>query len=150
MRKMLSAVPALLLIATTAQAQPPNKAAVEKAVLANETAVNEAMAKHDLAGFKKFVPADSWSVDPGGLMTVADFEKNFAQVMVEPGWKIDNSKVLWINENIVVHTYRWTGKGTYMGQAFGDTYSSTVWVNRGGNWTAAFHQETPIPPAPKK
>jgi hypothetical protein len=153
MRKMMMGAAALLAAATTVNAQAPNKAAVEKQLIANENAVNEAIAKHDLAGFKKHVPSESWAVDPGGPMTVAEFEKNFTQVKFEPGWKIDQSKVVWIDDNAAVHFYRWTGKGSFGGQPFGDTYSSTVWANRGGSWVALFHQETPIaapPPAPVK
>ena len=150
MRHVSSVSAAVLLVATAAYAQAPNKPAVEKAVVANENAVNEAVAKGDLAGFKKLVASDGWSVDPGGLMPVSEFDKSFSQMKVEPGWKISASKVVWIGDNAVVHTYKWTGKGTFMGQAFGDTYSSTVWVNRGGNWVAVFHQETPVAPPPKK
>jgi hypothetical protein len=148
MRKMMVGGAALLAAAATLHAQAPNKLAAEKQLIANETAVNEAIAKHDLAGFKKHVPSESWAVDPGGPMQVADLEKNFAQLKVEPGWKIDQSKVVWIDDNTAVHMYRWTGKGSYLGQPFGDTYSSTVWTNRGGSWVALFHQETPIPPPP--
>jgi hypothetical protein len=147
MRKTLFSALVLTMVGTTAHAQTPNKAAVEKAIIANEQAVNEAVAKRDLAGFKKHVASDAWSVDPGGSMAVAEFEKNFSQIKVEPGWKIDSSKVLWVGDNAAVHIFRWTGKGSFMGQAFGDSYASTVWANRGGSWVAVFHQETPVPPA---
>lgn len=151
MRKVWLAVFALSLVATTTHAQAPNKAAVEKAIIANEQAVSEAFAKNDLAGFKKFVASDGWSVDPGGPMAVSELEKNFSQVKTEPGWKISGSKVVWIDDNAAVHVYRWSGKGSFMGQAFGDTHSSTVWVKRGGNWVAVFHQESPAaPPMPAK
>jgi hypothetical protein len=141
----------LALLGSVASAQPADKAAVEKAILANEQAISEAVAKNDLPGFKKFVASDGWSVDPGGPMSVAEFEKNLGQVKIEPGWKISGSKLLWLNDSAAVHVYRWTGKGTFMGQAFGDTHASTAWAKRDGKWLAVFHQETPAaPPMPAK
>jgi hypothetical protein len=61
--------------------------------------------------------------------------------------------VLWVDDNTAVHYYRWTGKGTYMGQPVpSPVYASSVWTNRGGKWIAVYHQETaamPPPPPPK-
>jgi hypothetical protein len=136
----------VLLVATVAVAEPPNKAAVEKAIVANETAINLAVAKGDLAGFSKYMAKDAWSVDQTGMMAIADFEKAFGQVKVEPGWKIDASKVIWIDDNVAVHMYHWTGQGSFAGQAFGDSFSSTVWANRGGSWLVVFHHEAPAAP----
>jgi hypothetical protein len=147
MRNVSFAVLSLMFVATTTHAQAPNKAAVEKAIVANEQAVNEAVAKNDLAAFKKLVASDGWSVDAGGPMAVSEFEKNFSQVKTEPGWKIDGSKVIWIDDNVAVHTYRWSGKGSFMGQTFRDSYASSVWVKRGGTWVAVFHHESPAAPA---
>ena len=146
MRNTLPGSLAVLLVSTLAVAEPPNKAAVEKAIVANENAINTAVAKGDLAGFKKYVASDGWSVDAGGVMAVADFEKQFSQVKVEPGWKIDGSKLIWVDDTTVIHAYHWTGKGSFEGQPMGDSFSSTVWVSRGGNWTALFHHETPAGP----
>jgi hypothetical protein len=118
--------------------------------MANETAVNAAVEKHDAATFKKHVAADAWSVDPGGIMSMAEFEKTMAQIKVEPGWKIVDSKVIWLSDAAAIHIYRWNGKASFMGMTMGDSLASTTWVNRGGNWVAVFHQETPAPPPMKK
>ncbi len=146
MRNTLSGSLALLLVAAAASAEPPNKAAVEKAIVANETAVNAALAKGDIAGFKKYVASDGWSLDQTGVMAVADFEKQFDQVKVEPGWKLDGSKLIWVDDTTVIHAYHWTGKGSFAGQPFGDSFASTVWISRGGSWVALFHHETPAGP----
>jgi hypothetical protein len=141
----LSAVLSLL-AAASLYAEPPDKAAVEKAILADETAINEAVARRDVAGFQKHIAAGAWTIDQTGLMPVADFVKAIDQVSFEPGWKIDASRVLWIDDNALVHFYHWAGKGSFAGHAFGDSFASTVWAKRGGVWLALVHHETPAAP----
>ena len=103
-----------------APAQPKDasadKTATDKAIIANENKINEAVAKGDAAAFKALVASDAWSIDAAGMMSMADFVKNIKQFKLEPGWKITDTKVLWIASNSAVLTYRWTGKGTFMGQ----------------------------------
>ena len=128
-----------------------DKAAIEKAIIANENKVNDAIIKGDVAGFSALVATDGWSVDGSGVMSVAEFVKNFSQIKLEPGWKITDTKVLWIDDNSVVLSYKWTGKGTFQGQPFPPlTYASTVWTRRAGKWTAVFHMEVPVAPMPPK
>jgi hypothetical protein len=119
------------------------KAATEKALLANEQKILDAVQKGDLAGFKVLVMADGWSVDGGGFMSVADFEKNFSQVKVTEQ-HMSESKVLWVDANTAIVGYTWTGQGSFMGQAFpSPTYATTVWNKRGTTWVAVCHQEVP-------
>ena len=141
-------------LAASAAAQSTNHASAEKQIVANEMAVSAAFAKHDAATIQKHLLADGVAVDPAGVTLVADILKMLPEMKTEPGWKIDSNKVTWIDDNTAVHTYKWTGKGTMMGQPVpSPTWSSTVWVLRSGQWKAAFHQETlamapPAPPAP--
>lgn len=145
-----------LAFAVSATAQAPNRAAAEKAVLANEMTVATAFSKADSATMQKHILADGVSVDPMGFMPVSEMFKMLGDIKMEPGWKIDSSKFLWLDDNTVVHMYKWTGKGTVMGQKMpSPTWSSTLWVQRAGQWKAAFHQETtaitpPPPPPPAK
>lgn len=121
-----------------------DKSASDKAIVANENKINEAVAKGDAGAFKALVASDAWSMDGGGMMSVADFLKNLKQFKLDPGWKITDTKVLWIASNTAVLTYKWTGKGTYMGQPIPPvTFASTVWHKSGDKWMAMFHQETP-------
>lgn len=153
-------LPALLVFATVAAtaatlAQPADRAALDKAILANERKVNEAFAKNDAAGFQAMLTPDAFALDPMvGLAKASDFVAMMKDMKVE-SWNIDQSKVYWVDSNTAIHTYRWTGKGTWKGEAIpSPTWASTVWVNRGGKWLALFHQETPAmpppPPAKKK
>jgi hypothetical protein len=137
--------------AAPAFAQAASKAATEKALIANENKVSEAVAKQDLKTFNDLVAADGVSADMGGFMKVADFTKTFDQVKVS-AWHIMDTKVMWIDDKSAIVTYTWMGKATYMNQPMPETaYASTVWTERNGKWVAVFHQETgAAPPAPPK
>jgi hypothetical protein len=124
-----------------------DKAAAEKAIVAAEQKVIEAIAKGDLGAFKGLVSSDGWSISPNGPMANSEFEKNFKQAKIEPGWKINETRVIWVASNSAVLLYKWTGKGTFMGQPLPPVvYSSTVWHRNGDKWVAVFHQETAAAP----
>jgi len=152
MKKVFATIGILALTAGYAAAQ--DKAALEKALIANETKLNEAVAKGDKATFSSMVAPDAWSADGNGPMKVSDFIAAFDQIKVKT-WKISDPKVAWIDANNAVVVYTWTGSGTFQGMAFPPkTYSSTVWTKKGDKWIAAYHQESeaakPMPPAPAK
>ena len=121
-----------------------NRPAREKAMIDAEHKVLEAIAKGDLGAFKALVSNEGWSVDPSGVMSVKEFEKNFKQFKIEPGWKISDTRVIWAASNTAILTYKWTGKGTFMGQPLPEVvFASTVWHEADKRWVAMFHQETP-------
>jgi Domain of unknown function (DUF4440) len=146
-------------VITTVAAYPQapgaaNRAAIEKQIVANERAINDAVAKGDMKTFHSIVAADAAGVDTGGINRVnaPDFDKMMLQAKIQ-SWNIDGSQFYWVDDNTVVHMYRWTGKGTFGGQPVSSpVWTSTVWTNKGGKWTAVFHQETvamaPPTPAP--
>ena len=143
--RMLMAGAVMMVGMTAVEAQD---AAAEKALIANERAVNEAVAKGNLAGFKQYVAADGWAIDPSmGRASIADFVKGFDAMVKDTkmeSWDISDSKVQWVDANTAVHTYKWTGKGTYKGQPIpSPTWASTVWTKKNGKWSAVFHQESP-------
>jgi hypothetical protein len=132
-----------------------SRAETEKALVANERAINEAFAKTDVSKFREFVAANAWSIDPmAGRMSVADMLKQFDQMakdMKMTSWDITDVKAFWLGQDAVVLTYKWTGSGTYQGQPIpSPTWASTVWSKRSGKWQAIFHQETLAGPPPKK
>jgi len=132
--------------AAFAQAKPD---ALAKQLEANERAINVAVQKGDLAGFNALVASDGFAMDGSGLMAVSEFVKMFNQMKIAT-FTIDQVKVMSLNDTAAVITYRFTGKGTMMGQPIpSPTLASTTYVNRGGKWLAVFHQETiPTPPPP--
>ncbi len=146
-------VGAVMMVGITAIAA--QDATAEKALIANERAVNEAVAKGNLAGFKQYVAADGWAIDPSmGRASIADFVKGFDAMVKDTkmeSWDITDSKVQWVDANTAVHTYKWTGKGTYKGQPIpSPTWASTVWTKKNGKWSAVFHQESPEAAPPQK
>lgn len=153
--KRLSTVVACAIVlagAHPARAQNPQ---AEKTIIANERAVNEAVAKGNVATFKMHVAADGWSIDPMmGRAPVSDFIKEFdamAKDMKLASWDITESKVQWVDANTAIHSYKWTGSGTYKGQPIpSPVWASTVWSNKAGKWTAVFHQESGGMPMPGK
>jgi hypothetical protein len=143
---------ALVVLASVAPAfAQASKAATEKALIANENKINDAVAKRDVKAFNDLVASDAVSADMGGFMKVSDFTKTMDQMKVE-NWHVMNPQVLWVNDKTAVVTYTWMGKGTYQNQPLPEsTYASTVWTERNGKWVAVFHQESiPAPPPPKK
>jgi hypothetical protein len=128
-------------------------ATADKAIIANERAINEAIAKGNLAGFKQYVAVDGWAIDPSmGRAPISDFVKGFDAMVKDTkmsSWDITDNKVQWVDANTAVHTYKWTGHGTYKGQPIpSPTWASTVWTKKDGKWSAVFHHESlDTPPA---
>jgi hypothetical protein len=121
-----------------------DRAALEKQIIDTENKINDAIAKGDLAAFKALTADTGWMLDQSGPTSIIDFEKDFAQVKIEPGWVISDSRIVWSDTNTAVHLFKWTGKGTFKGQPVTETsFCSTVWNLRKGKWIAVFHQESP-------
>ena len=137
---------------------PAQDAQGEKALIAAERAIHEAIVKGNVEAFKQQVAADSFAIDSMmGRMSTAEFIKGLEAItkdMKMESWDITDTKVIWQDANNAVLTYKWTGKGTFQGQPIpSPVWVSTVWTKRNGKWTAVFHQETipmaPPPPAKK-
>jgi hypothetical protein len=155
MMKRVSTLAALVLVAAWPAASWAQNAEAEKTIIANERAVNEAVVKGNLAGFKEHVATDGWAIDSmTGRSPVSDFVKQFDTMTKEmkvSSWDISESKVQWVDANTAVHSYKWTGTGTYQGQPVpSPVWASTVWTKKGGKWTAVFHQESVAMPMPPK
>jgi hypothetical protein len=149
MRKVVWTLGVLALTAGMAAAQ--DKAALEKALIANEHKINEAVAKADRAGFTALTAADGMSADGNGFMKIGDFTPIMDQAKIQ-SWKISEEKVQWVDANTAIVAYVWTGSGTFQGQRVPPkTYASTVWTKKGDKWIAVYHQESEAAkPAPAK
>ena len=131
-----------ILALTAGSAAAQDKAATEKALIANESKINAAVAKGDKAAFTALVTPDAWSADGNGFMKVSDFTSMLDQMKVT-SWKIADEKVTWADANTAIVTYTWTGAGTFQGQPVpGKTYVSTVWTKKANKWLAVYHQES--------
>jgi len=131
-------------------------AQMEKTLIANEHAINDAIAKRNLAAFKEHVAADASSIDStAGRMPVSEFLKSFAEMtkdMKLTSWDMLDPKVTWVGADAAIVTYKWVGKGSYQGKPIpSPVWASTVWSKRGDKWLAVFHQESPaVEAAPAK
>jgi hypothetical protein len=115
----------------------------ESDIIAKEKGAWDTIKKKDWDGFAKTLASDYLEVlDDGAhdraatLTSIKDFELTdvtFAD------WKM-----LTIDKDAVIITYSATIKGTYKGEAVpaGPYREASVWVNRNGEWLAAFYQET--------
>ena len=152
--RILAACLLTVAFGATAYGQAGSKAATEKALVANENKINEAVAKQDVKTFLSLLAPEAVAADMGGFMKASEFSKTLDQLKVTT-WHLMDEKVMWADDKTAVVTYTWMGAGTYMKKPIpGITYASTVWTERGGKWLALFHQETaaemPPPPPPKK
>jgi len=123
----------------------PAKSGMSDAVTRNETAMMEAISKKDWTAFKKMMAPGAWSIDENGPMSIDDFMKMTAdpKFSLTYEYKISDAKIVDVNPTTKLITYKLEQKGSMMGQPFPPTvYASTVWVNQGGMWKAAFHQES--------
>jgi len=140
MKKLIWSLAMLALAAGAAHAQ--DKAALEKALIANEHKVADALMKKDKATVTAMIDPAGWSADANGFMPNSDFFAALDQLVIK-SYKITETKVLWVDASTAIVGYKWTGAGTFAGKPFPSTvYASTVWTKKGTNWVAVFHQET--------
>ena len=125
-----------------AQGPATGLSALDKALIANENKVADALMKKDKATFTSLVDPKGWAADGTGFMKVSDFLGGLDQLVIK-NYKISDEKVAWVDANTAILAYKWTGSGSYAGQPIpGTVYASTVWTKRGDKWVAVFHQET--------
>lgn len=157
MKKVVWTLAVLALTCGTVQAQDVNElvpapgyqapaapamSALDKALIANEHKINEAVAKGDKATFLSLIAPGAVSVDKGGFVPGGEFARSLDQLKVS-NWKIENPQVIWIDPNSAIVTYTWTGSGTFMNERVDSpVLASTVWTKKGDKWLALFHTET--------
>ncbi len=118
--------------------------ALNKALIANEHKLADAMMKKDKATVTALIAPDAWSADGHGFMKAADLFGALDQMVIER-YQISDEKVIWVDAVTALVTYKWTGAGTFTGQPFPtNVYASTVWTKKAGKWVAMFHQETEV------
>ena len=144
MKQIPAVLFAALAFAAPALAQAPDKMALDKALMANEHAIIDAVVKKDLKTFKMMTTPDAIGVDGTGMATMADLEKVIADQKIEAS-SLSDMHVHWVSPDAAIVMSKWAGKGTYMGMPMpSPTWSSTLWVRKGTTWLAAFHQESTV------
>jgi len=149
MRKIaaiLSSILLLALVVTDAQEKTGAKTndATNEALIANERALQNAVAKADKAAFLSLVLPDGvWATKIGfiPMKLLADGLDDFQLTK----WDMVNPHVTRLDENSAIVLYAWRGMGTFHNQPVASTIlASTVWTRRGGKWLAVHHQQTDL------
>jgi hypothetical protein len=128
--------------AKPAHAANAASSAVTEAIMAKEKAIIAAVLSHDKATFQKDLMPDAVMVDQDGYVSVAAFLSGFDKMKGESATPSD-MKVIVLNPATALVTYKLDQKGAFDGRPWPPTvYATTMWVNHGGTWRAAFHQES--------
>ena len=148
MKKLIGIVPAILLALAMGRAQEntgakPNDP-TEQMLIANERALQDAVARADSASFVSLVlPEGVWTTSQGfvPMNLLANGLSSFRLTK----WDIVNPRVTRLGEDSALVLYVWSGTGTFDNQPLASaTLASTVWTRRNGKWLAVHHQQTQL------
>ena len=167
MKKLIAGVCFLVLVAACQPVANDNTANANKTpetktvappseadMIAKEKAAWDAFKRKDADGFKKLLAPEYVEIHESGVeegsKVVEDMKDVELSDVTFADWKMTT-----IDKDLVLLTYTTTQKGTYKGQAFpeGPYRNAAAWINRNGEWLAAYFQETrtttaPPPPPP--
>ena len=153
MRKLLVVAVGLLACGTLgfAQAAKGKNSDAEQKVASSEKQLWEAWKNKNFEPFKQTLTDDAVMVDMTGIVqgkdkTLDGLTKTPCEVK---SYSLGDIAVSWIDKETALLTYKADSDATCGGQKVpSPVYASSVWVKKGGKWLNAFHQETPVAPAP--
>jgi hypothetical protein len=130
--------------------KPKPKTRLSHAVLmrmlsANETKLWEAWKNKNARPFQLSLTSESVMVGDQGVGTKKDVTEMIPNAPCEvKSFSLSDWKLTMVDADAALLTYKGTEDGTCAGTALPSAvWASSLWVNRGGRWLAAFHQETP-------
>lgn len=127
--------------ANTAATPKMAETASDDDAIAREKKVWEMLKSKDYDGFASMLADDQVEVSPSGVNDKAASVAGVKGADLSTV-SLSDFKVVKLNDGAVLVTYLL--KTTEAGANPGGYRESTVWVNRGGKWLAAFHQGTPV------
>jgi hypothetical protein len=118
--------------------------ATEQKLVEMEKSLWEAWKNHDSAPFQKMLSSDSVNVTPAGVASTEQAVKDAASPDCKVNsYSVEYPKAIWIDKDAVLLTYKATQDAVCGGQKPPETvWASSLWVKKGNEWKAAFHQET--------
>ena len=128
-------------------------AAVGRAVVAQEQAVLDALARSDTVGLNKAFGSDFIYVDQNGAMRweLSKTSATLPGCVLGTGWSLDQPMTTEIGTDLVVLTYSSSGKAVCDGRPLPSPVNSmSVWRKRAGRWVAGAHSATPAASSEKK
>ena len=121
------------------------KAQILKKLSASETKLWEAWKNKDAKPFKANLTANSVMIGDTGVSGKNDIVKMMASMPCEvTSFQLSDWKLTMLNSGTALITYKGSAEGTCAGAPIPTVWASSVWVNRGGRWLSATHQETPL------
>jgi hypothetical protein len=121
-----------------------SKAQIRGRIIATEKKLWEAWKNKDVKPFKANLTADSVMIGENGVSGKDDAVKELANMPCDvKSYELTDFKVTFLNSGTALLTYKGKAEGTCAGTAIPTVWSSSVYVNRGGRWLAAAHQESP-------
>ncbi len=145
-----------LAFASISFAQPPaaspspaakpamSKAQIRGRLIATEKKLWEAWKNKDAKPFKANLSADSVMIADSGVSGKDQAIKDLTEAPCEvKSYTLSDFKVTFLSSGTALLTYKGAAEGTCGGAAIPSVWASSLYVNRGGKWLAASHQETP-------
>jgi hypothetical protein len=119
----------------------------EKMLIANERALQDAVAKADKAAYLSLaLLTEGYWTTKEGFVLMRDLADALHYFNITK-WDMINPRVIWLDGNSAVLSYTWTGTGTFRDQPLGSmTLATTVWTERNGKWLAVSHQQSDFKP----
>jgi hypothetical protein len=143
LRTILVVTVSLLMAADQGPQKRSGKEGLRNTIIGQERKVWDAFKKGDAATIKRLYSDDY--VEPlssGTRLTKKVLLKELANITLSD-YSLDEIAVIPLSKDVALITYRAMQKGTFGGTTLpSPVQGSTVWVNRGGHWLLAFHQET--------
>jgi len=131
---------------TKPKAKVSGNAATEQKLVETEKSLWEAWKNHDSGIFQKALTPESVNVTAMGIQgteqTVKDAGSSDCKVN---SYSLEDTKSTWVDKDAVLLTYKASQDAVCASQKLPSAvWASSLWVKKGSEWKAAFHQETPV------
>lgn len=131
--------------AATATATPAAAGPTQADIEAKEHQVWDAIKAKNWDAFAGMLSDDFVIVDDGGVQTKAQMMDTIKKYDLTE-YSFADVKFVKVDPDLAIITYTSTEKSSYDGHASPPKpkRASSAWVNKGGKWVAAYHQETTV------
>jgi hypothetical protein len=119
--------------------------ATEQKLAQMEKELWEGWKNKDSAVFKKYMASKSLNVGGDGVMgTEQEIESLAKSDCNVTSYSVEQPQFQWYDKNTVMMVYKAAQDAVCGGKKVPpEVMASSVWMKEGGQWKAAFHQETP-------
>jgi uncharacterized protein (TIGR02246 family) len=149
MKRSIIVLALLTLVGTFAVGQMKRNDSDEAQIVALEKMAFEAWKNKDRKFFEDHMSEAGQYLDLNGVGGKTQYVKAIIDNNCTVSkYSLDNTKVTILSKDVALLTYRYAHDAVCEGNPEASPlWASTVYVNRGGKWLIAFHQEIPAAPA---